>query len=795
MLPLFNLPDEPSAKERVLRAKTCEVCPLKRYKCQDKPNHQVDILVVSNPTQAIFYPEMTGYSTRHELLVECQGTGDLAPTVLSDASTACSTRKGNLITRLRPKIVLAMGWDVYSALEGLFGYQTDGYCDNNPLRTRYQGHDFWLVPINDQGSHLAYRQLQATGMIHRLMTESPAVDPISYKGLVFPKTNTEILEAFAAMTGPAYAFDYETTALRPYNRQSKLLSIAISDGDTTWSFGLHHPQTPQTNYDVQLVLSEFQKLSKRATLIAHNAPFEAEWSGYTFGTKFLKESRIEDTMAQAYILYRSPRSLDFLVRKYLGISLKKQSDINVENLINEPLEQVLKYNGLDAKYTFKLWQKQRAEIQAQGLDQKYQEQIDTVPILVEMQIKGVQPDLPFIEKITGEYFPKLDEIKAACALMPEARQFLNQFGVPFNPLSDKDVAKLHHKILGVSEGVRSFDEETLSTFSWPISAEILLCRDLNKLTGTYIAPLSKSAPHKNAGKAVHDDGLVHTIFKPCRTETGRLSSVEPNLQNQSKTGTTKFVRNWVYAPPGYTILSIDYGQMEYRMIAALSGDAEMIAAINAGLDVHKFWALRLNEYFNGHWIDDVNDPMQVANFRNIVKGMWVFALCFGSSKRSVAARMKISNWQTDVDKLIEEFWQKHSGVKAWHRDLEFQLGTRFYIENKFGRRYHAPLSFNQMINYPIQGTAADIALRAMVELWKLAHELDLPCLIPLFQIHDSLDFLIPTELLEDLVPLILSTMLDMSKLPWMTVPLLAEASVGTRWGEMKKLGEWSSEDF
>ena len=198
------------------------------------------------------------------------------------------------------------------------------------------------------------------------------------------------------------------------------------------------------------------------------------------------------------------------------------------------------------------------------------------------------------------------------------------------------------------------------------------------------------------------------------------------------------------AEPGKTFFAIDYGQIEYRLIAALSKDKEMIDAILNGLDIHGWWAKRLDVMFPGLFLKNPGDQKEFDEFRNRCKNGLVFPLCFGSSNKAVGSNMKIKD-QVKMEQIGAEFWAKHKRVKQWHNEQHDFYRINGYVENAFGRKYRGNLGHNQIINYPIQGSASELVVIAMAKLVEMSVTMGKPWLASVMNIHDDLSFIVPDK--------------------------------------------------
>lgn len=264
------------------------------------------------------------------------------------------------------------------------------------------------------------------------------------------------------------------------------------------------------------------------------------------------------------------------------------------------------------------------------------------------------------------------------------------------------------------------------------------------------------------------------------------SSDSPNLQNwPSKTG--KEPRRMLVAPPGMALVCCDYGQIEARLIGAASQDANFCRALWENYDVHLEWAKKIAEEYpkviGGP--DKLGDAKALKKFRNKVKNLWVFPAFYGASYRSIAAGLGIP--EDVVQYLFEEFWRQFSGVKKWQRWLLARYNKLGYVESFFGRRRHAPLSANAVLNSAIQSTASDICVLGMVALDRLGMNVVL-------NVHDEIGIYVPMGELEDQVETMVVEM-TRPRLPWLNIPISVEVKVGDNWFEMEDVLTVDSTNF
>jgi DNA polymerase I len=784
-------PTKLTKKAKQLLISQCAACPFKDQKGEDPSFDPVDILIISNKEKNTVGKVFKNYSSLHVFLTECLPLNKAPDNV---SKYCCLGRKLDMITALEPKLVIAVGFDVYKELEAVFGYDVPTKIGTQLMPTRYDERDFWFVKIPDNETIKSYLQ-DKEEMIEYAMTHKPKVLEGNLEGVEFCMTEEQIENAFLFFQNFSHAaIDIETTGLRPYYKDSRILSIAISVEGYTAVFPLFHSQTP-SDYPVQLVIKHLKQMTQYCSWIAHNLVFELEWLAKLIDPNLLYSNKepFHDTMAQAYLLSsENTKNLDDCIRRAFGFNLKRLSDIDVANLDNEPLEKVLAYNAMDAKYTYMLFPILEEQIKANDLERAYQLQIERIPAIAAMQLKGLVPNIEFIEAESIKPQHDLIRLNNEFNTYQEVKELIETDGADkCKPLSNPFIKKLMSEKLHIYKG--SFEDDELATIDHPLAATLRELRMTNKFWSTYLLPFNKSV--EGGGTLIYDDGLVHTAFNSMNTVTGRLSSSAPNSQNLPKRGGKEYLRNVFKAPAGKKWLSFDLGQIEARIIASLAKDKALIDAIKNDYDVHMHWAKRLIEYLPDFFKVDPNDPSDMKAFRGEIKTNFVFPLFYGSSYKNVLENINIRRqYVQDLMPIFNEFWDMHSGVRPWQKSLETEHNTRGFITSPFGRKYWAPISWNKIINYPVQGCASDVLVIAMARLAKLSWELGEPDLCPIINIHDCLDFYIQEDLLEDFIPLILDKMLDVTNYKdWLLVPLTVEAAIGDTWGALEHLATYSSD--
>lgn len=510
--------------------------------------------------------------------------------------------------------------------------------------------------------------------------------------------------------------DIEATSLRPYNDGSRILTVSVGTYDRSYAFPVDHPKAWGTL--TSALHARFKKfLLNSGKKIAHNLNFEQEWFSHFYGDEIIRGTEWGDTMAQAYTLNsrKGMLSLDDLVLQHMGFSLKALYSLDKTNMIKEPLAKVLPYNALDTKYTYRLWEIQNQILSLRGnrkLIPVSRMHIRTSGTIVRMQKEGLVPIWSEIKRHKRRLGTQLRPLIRKIAALPEVIKFKKIVGRDFNYRSNTDDVVtifrdiLKRKEINNSEKKKGYSVDEAALKSIPKSVTelpsiLLEIRSIEKLKSTYVDSIEGF---------VYSDGLMHPNYNDKYTSTGRLSCEDPNNQNWPKKK-HKEVRSIIGCPPGFVLLSGDYGQIEARVIAMASQDDRFVKALWEDLDIHMDWTEHFMEA-DESWLEramitlevDVdNTPMEkmVKAARGVVKNRWVFPRFFGAADNSCAAYMDITE-QLSKD-LGAMFWEEFRGVKEWQDSLMKFYAKHGYVETLTGRRRSAPVAYNEIINTPIQG--------------------------------------------------------------------------------------------
>ena len=484
-----------------------------------------------------------------------------------------------------------------------------------------------------------------------------------------------------------------------------------------------------------------------------------------------------DTMLESYVLNSTGRhNMDDLAKRYLGhqtisfeeIAGKGKNQLTFNQI---PLEQAAEYAAEDADVTMKLqqvlWEKLSKEPTLEKLFKEME--LPLLGVLSRMERRGVLIDSDALFLQSNEIANRLSELEEQAYVLA---------GQPFNLASTKQLQEILFDKLGLPviqktpKGAPSTNEEVLEelAFSHELPKVLVEHRGLSKLKSTYTDKLPQMVNPQT--------GRVHTSYHQAVTATGRLSSSDPNLQNipiRNEEG--RRIRQAFIAREGFTVVAADYSQIELRIMAHLSQDQGLINAFTQGKDIHRSTAA---EIF-GVALDEVTSE-QRRNAKAIN-----FGLIYGMSAFGLSRQLGIG--RADAQSYMDLYFKRYPGVQTFMHDIREKAKAQGYVETLFGRRLYLPdiNSSNGMrrkaaervaINAPMQGTAADIIKRAMIQLDQTLQ--NDPDIAMIMQVHDELVFEVRSEKVAFYSELIKTQMESAADL---VVPLIVEVGQGTNWDE------------
>ncbi|WP_318614246.1 DNA polymerase I [Sporosarcina sp. YIM B06819] len=392
-------------------------------------------------------------------------------------------------------------------------------------------------------------------------------------------------------------------------------------------------------------------------------------------------------------------------------------------------------------------------------------------ILSKMESTGVKTDLATLQEIGVDLTAKLTELEAA---------IYEAAGDKFNINSPKQLGVILFEKIGLTPIKKtktgySTAADVLEKLEGEheIISLILMYRQLGKLNSTYIEGLSKE---------IHEDGKIHTRFQQALTTTGRLSSINPNLQNipvRLEEG-RKIRAAFVPSEPGWYLFAADYSQIELRVLAHMAQDVKMIEAFRADVDIHTQTAMD---------VFGVDKESVTSDMRRAAKAV-NFGIVYGISDYGLSQNLDIT--RKDAAKFIDTYLNSFPGVKQYMADIVTDAKQKGYVTTLMNRRRYLPeitsSNFNlrsfaerTAMNTPIQGSAADIIKKAMIDMAKRLEEEGLQTRM-LLQVHDELIFEAPEdeiEKLKEIVPEVMESALELD------VPLKVEWAFGLSWYETK----------
>lgn len=570
-----------------------------------------------------------------------------------------------------------------------------------------------------------------------------------------------------------FAFDTETDGINPITAHLVGMSFAFVPNEA------YYIPIPENQEEATAILATFKNALENIEIqkIGQNIKFDMmvlrKYNICLAGPLF-------DTMIAHYLLNPELRhGMDYLAETYLHYktipieSLIGAKGKNQGTMRDVPIDKICTYAAEDADITLRLKNYFEPELKAQNLEPLfYSIEMPLVYVLAEMELSGVTLDTLALKESSIHITEQLKTLES---------EVFELAGVEFNLNSPKQVGEIFFERLKIADkpkktktGSYVTSEEVLEKFrsKHPIVEKLLSYRGLKKLLSTYIDALPLLIDPAT--------GKIHTSFNQTVTSTGRLSSTNPNMQNipiRDEAG--REIRKAFTADNAACLFfSADYSQIELRIMAHLSGDANMIEAFNSNEDIHAATAAKIYNVPIEEVTREMRNKAKTANF-GIIYGISVFGL---------SERLNIS--RAEAKELIDGYFRTYPRVKAYMDECITLAKENGYVETIFNRkRFLADINSNNAIvrgyaernaiNAPIQGSAADIIKVAMVNIFKRFKEEKLKSRM-ILQVHDELNFNVyKTE--EHLVKKIVID--EMQSAYKMQVPLIADCGEGFNWLE------------
>ena len=662
-------------------------------------------------------------------------------------------------------------------------------ASNNDQLTEYFGrYEFkrWLNEVMNGADSITNNNEQPTKINHYQATPAlaPNNDDEALQAIQIDRSRYETLLTEADLNrwieklkqAKLFALDTETDNLDYMAANLVGISFALENGEAAYlPLQLDYLGAPKT-------LEKTTALSLLKPVL-ENPAIQKVGQNFKYDLTIFARNGIDvqgvafDTMLESYVLNSTGRhNMDELAKRYLGhqtisfeeIAGKGKNQLTFNQI---PLEQAAEYAAEDADVTMKLqqvlWEKLSKEPTLEKLFKEME--LPLLGVLSRMERRGVLIDSDALFLQSNEIANRLSELEEQAYVLA---------GQPFNLASTKQLQEILFDKLGLPviqktpKGAPSTNEEVLEelAFSHELPKVLVEHRGLSKLKSTYTDKLPQMVNPQT--------GRVHTSYHQAVTATGRLSSSDPNLQNipiRNEEG--RRIRQAFIAREGFTVVAADYSQIELRIMAHLSQDQGLINAFTQGKDIHRSTAA---EIF-GVALDEVTSE-QRRNAKAIN-----FGLIYGMSAFGLSRQLGIG--RADAQSYMDLYFKRYPGVQTFMHDIREKAKAQGYVETLFGRRLYLPdiNSSNGMrrkaaervaINAPMQGTAADIIKRAMIQLdQKLQNDPDIAMIM---QVHDELVFEVRSEKVAFYSELIKTQMESAADL---VVPLIVEVGQGTNWDE------------
>ena len=615
--------------------------------------------------------------------------------------------------------------------------------------------------------------------------EMPEINPDAYEWV----KDARALNAWVdrIMARGYVAFDTETTGLDEMRAELVGISLAVEPGEACYIPIIH--KTSQTDdlfggadlAEGQMPLDEVLAILKPVLedpailKIGQNMKYDAKILA-RYGVNI---APIDDTMLMSYALNAGLHNhgMDALSDRYLGhtpISIKSllgtgKSAITFDRV---PVEDAVKYAAEDADVTLRLWHYLKPRLHSAKVTRVYERlERPLVPVLAQMEMTGIKVDREVLSRMSNAFAQKMAGFEA---------DLYQIAGKEFNVQSPAQVGEILFDQMGLEGGKRtksgqwSTPADVLADLATEhdFAARVLDYRQLQKLKSTYTDALQDH---------IHPEtGRVHTSYSIAGANTGRLASTDPNLQNipvRSEEG--RRIREAFVAPEGTKLISLDYSQIELRILAHVADIDALKQAFRDGQDIH---AMTASEMFDVPMEDMTPDIRRQAKAIN-------FGVIYGISGFGLARNLRIP--RAEAQGFIDRYFERFPGIRQYMDDTVAFAKEHKRVETLFGRQIHTPeidakgphagFAKRAAINAPIQGTAADIIRRAMIRMPDAIAKLPAKMLL---QVHDELIFEVEDGAVDEVIEVVRGVMEGAAEpAVKLDLPLTVDAGTGMNWAE------------
>ncbi|HEY6007769.1 MAG TPA: DNA polymerase I [Geobacteraceae bacterium] len=635
--------------------------------------------------------------------------------------------------------------------------------------------DLAVQPPDNRQLAALFKEYGFTTLMKEL-TSAATLSSEAYRTILSETEFATLLERLAAID--AFSVDLETTSLNPLEAEIVGISLSFTDHEAFYiPVGHRYPGAPQQ-------LARDEVLARLKSMLTDPAKRKIG-QNIKYDYQVFRSTGIElagvwcDTMVASYLLNpaRSSQGLDTLAVEFLDHRMISYADVTTAgkeqvNFAQVPVEKAAVYSCEDADATWLLHRLFLPRLAETGMDRLFFDvEMPLVTILAEMELAGVMLNLELLASLATGFGAQLAALE---------QEIYALAGGDFNINSPKQLGEVLFVRMGLPAGKKTKGKTGLSTnveelerlaVDHEIARQILQYRSLSKLKSTYADALPKLVDPRT--------GRVHTSYNQAVTNTGRLSSSEPNLQNiPVRTDEGRTIRRAFVAPPGSLLLSADYSQIELRVLAHLSEDRVFCDAFARDEDIHTRTASEVFGIFPEMVTAEMRRQAKTINF-GVIYGQGAFSL---AKQLGVARRV--------AEEFIANYRERHAGAMAYLDSCVRAAEKQGYVTTLLGRRLPIPditstngnvraFAQRNAINYPIQGSAADIIKQAMIRVvTRMKREGVRSRLI--MQVHDELVFEVPEEEKLAMERLVRQ---EMEHAVPLRVPLKVDLNFGHTWSE------------
>ena len=626
-------------------------------------------------------------------------------------------------------------------------------------------------------------------------TPAAGTDEPQAEDIPFDATNYECVRDAAALLkwiDQAYergwlAVDTETTGLNEMIADLVGISLSVEPGEACYIPLIHRENASDDLFGSDALAADQMPLGEALALlkpvledpsilkIGQNMKYDAK----IFARLGIQVAPIDDTMLMSYAMHAGEHGhgMDTLSERYLGhtpIPIKPllgsgKSAITFDKV---PINEATAYAAEDADITLRLWKLFKPQLHRAQVTTVYETlERPLVPVLTEMEMHGIKVDRDVLSRMSNAFAQKMAGLEA------EIHELAGQ---SFNVGSPAQLGEILFDKMGLEGGKKgktgkySTGADVLEDLATEheLPRRVLDWRQLSKLKSTYTDALQT---HINP-----DTGRVHTSYAITGANTGRLASTDPNLQNiPVRTEEGRRIREAFIAEPGNVLVSLDYSQIELRILAHIADIPALKQAFSDGLDIHAMTASEMFDVPLDEMTPDIRRQAKAINF----------GVIYGISGFGLARNLRIP--RTEAQGFIDRYFERFPGIRRYMDDTIAFAKEHGYVQTLFGRKIHTPeinakgphagFARRAAINAPIQGTAADVIRRAMIRMPGAIEELPARMLL---QVHDELLF----EVAEDAVDKTIEVARDiMEGAPdpavKLDVRLTVDAGKGANWAE------------